>query len=125
MDRDKSIEKAVNWWAEKITNGCLHDNGARDASSVFACMLADIGAKNIEKQQVDIFKKELTRIIKGEEQLLDIWLSCDYGPGVLLGEAAEIAGINPLNFPFKTNLIIKSDGKVLVSDGYGKSYIEI
>lgn len=127
MSKEKLIETAVNWWADKISNRHHHDNGAGDdKASIMACFMADLMFNPIAEQQIDLFKEELrNRIRKSfDDGNKDVWLCTDYAPCRTLAESAEVAGINLLNFPFKTNMVINED-KVRVSDGYCQPYVEI
>ena len=125
----ESFDKAINWWADKISKREAHSNGDNSTSSVMACILADMGYKQPTEEQLKIFREELRNQLEQEyEEYKGMWaifLGCDYGPGRALREAAKKADINDLNFPFKTNMRIEPDGKVLVSDGYAQPYTEI
>lgn len=55
----ETIEKAVNWWVEKVTANQPHSNGDNGYTSIVTCLLADSTAKKISKKQVEVFKKEL------------------------------------------------------------------
>ena len=130
MDREKVIEVAVNWWADKIGNKYRHSNGDNSPASVMACLMADMSHKKPTPEQIDTFKSELKKRIEEEYAKIEnreygrIWLSCDYAPCKTLYEAAIIAGVNELNFPFKTNMCI-TKGEVTVSDGYCMPYVKI
>lgn len=124
MIGDNEIQKAVNWWSDKLRSNSPHSNGDTGLASVMACIIADRGTKPVSDEQIAIFKEELTKSL--EEHRADSWISldCDYGPCRMLDAAAQKAGINVLNFPFKTGMEIR-EGKVRVSDGYGMAYVEI
>lgn len=114
----QTTEAAVNWWAEKITGKEPHNNGSDDFESFAACMMADMGRKNITEKQLFIFKEVLRGSIEMTQCNGDYMiLSCDYGPDRDLSFAADQAGINYLNFPFKTWMKIEN-GKVEVHEGY-------
>lgn len=122
----ESIDKAINWWANKISKRVVHINGDDSTTSVMAYILTVMEYKKVTDDQLEIFRNELRNQIeeyRKEFKGMDIWLGCDYGPCKHLGEAAKKAGINDLNFPFKTKLVIENDGKVLVSDEYGMRYV--
>lgn len=121
----EAIEKAVNWWAEKVGGSQPHSNGDDGLASVMACMMADVGRKPVSKVQIATFKEELAKRIAEAGDRSQIFLSCDYGPCKMLSESAEIAGINVLNFPFKTDMTIRDGKEVLVSDGYARPWEEI
>lgn len=127
MDSKKTADKkriglltdaAVEWWAKKISGEEPHDNGSNDFSSFAACRMADMGQKKITEKQLFVFKEVLRGEIEVSKRKCDcLILRCDYGPDENLGFAAEQAGINFLNFPFKTWMAIK-DEKIEVYEGY-------
>lgn len=121
-------DAAVEWWAKKISGEEPHDNGSNDFSSFAACRMADMGRKKITKKQMFVFKEILRGEIEASKRKCDcLILGCDYGPDENLGFAAKWAGINFLNFPFKTWMAIK-DEKIEVHEGYatpGKVIFEI
>lgn len=124
---EEVIRKAVEWWADKVSGKQPHSNGDNGRESVMACIMADMGRKPVSNEQIEMFKRILSEKIReyAEERSCDFSIGCDYGPGILLAESADVAGINYLNFPFKTNMRIYVDGRVMVSDGYAKPYTEI
>jgi len=119
-------EKAVNWWAEVIKNPKF-DNGDSSIAGVFAKVLAESLAKNVTREQIGIFKKELKEI------LIDLlWeynhvvIGVDYHPDQYLSQALEKAGIPEENAPWKTDMqIIVNQNKVLVAYGYRSPWEEI
>ena len=136
MTKLEAIQTAAAWWTEKLGRRDPHSNGDNSYASIFACILADIGAEDKGMDaKLEVFKTELERSIAkrmdcvSKNHLNSMWLSCDYGPGEELAIAADKAGINHLAFPFKTNLFIgwdyKGDYSVKVSDGYAQPYEEI
>ena len=128
MTKDHAIKTAAKWWADKLKQRQPHSNGDNSPASIFACFLADHRTEAITDKKLALFTEELECQIR---QYMDwrcgryTWIGCDYGPGMMLREAADKAGINYLNFPFKTNMIIEQRGddySVQVSDGYGSAY---
>lgn len=122
------IAVAVNWWAEKISNNHPHSNGDNSLSSVMACMMADMASKPISLERLELFKTKLTVLLEDiyQENFIKrngypYSLGCDYGPDITLGTAAEAAGIELNNFPFKTHMHIYKN-KVMVSDGYAQPF---
>ena len=131
MTKEQVIETAVNWWAKKIHTPFHHDNGANDSANVMACFFADMGRKFSTEEQVEVFKRELTALLTdeyenrfGKSEYGNIIIGCDYRPCTMLNNAAKVAGINDLNFPFKTYMYIEAE-KVKVSDGYCKPFVEL
>lgn len=118
----ETIEKAVNWWVEKVTANQPHSNGDNGYTSIVTCLLADSMVKKISKKQVEVFKKELAMRIEEEAKAwTEISIGCDYGPCVMLEQAALEAGIPATNFPFKTWMYISEKDGIEVHDGYGDS----
>jgi len=118
------FEKAVNWWCEKLKENAPHSNGDNSLPSTMACIMADMGTKAVTEEQIATFKEELMKELEKADNRFAIYLECDYGPCRILNSAAEKAGINVLNFPFKTGMEIR-DGKVRVSAGYAQPYVEL
>lgn len=127
MDSKKRADKeriglladaAVEWWAKKISGEEPHDNGSVDFASFMGCRMADMRRKKITEKQLFVFKEVLRGEIEVNKRKCDcLILGCDYGPDKNLDFAAEQAGINVLNFPFKTWMAIK-DEKIEVHEGY-------
>lgn len=116
------IKKAVDWWVNAIKNP-KHDNGDTSVHGGFARAFATLGVTEINDEQIEIFKNELTELLQSQEEAK--WgLHVDYNPDVLLNRAMEKAGIGELNAPWKTNMNFR-DGKVLVSHGYGADWVEV
>lgn len=124
MSEEKIIKAAVEWWAERIKGNTIHDNGDTGFQSFMAMRMADQGQVKATKEQIEIFKNSLSEQLKGKIGGRDTFLSCNYGPCKELLLAAEAAGINKLNFPFKTSMAIKNKG-IRVSDGYAQPYVEL
>lgn len=131
MTKEQAINTAVEWWANKLKARTPHSNGDNSRSSVMACLLADMGTGVMTDEKLDIFKRELrTRIEKAiDNRWGEVYLGCDYSPTVDLAESATSAGINLLNFPFKTDLYIKQRDRdtyvVYVYAGYGAPRVEL
>lgn len=105
----EAIEKAVNWWAEKILEDRPHSNGDDSFTSITACLLADMGRQNITSDQADTFKKALAkRMTEYAEsgRFNHFSIMSDYGPCGMLIDAANEAGISAANFPFKTTMFV-------------------
>ena len=131
MTKEEVIITASMWWADKLRKRQPHNNGDHSKSSIIACMLADLGTKNVTEEQYKVFEHELAVGIEKEydeyvvkHNFQCIYIGCDYDPCYILAEAANKAGISTLNFPFKTHMSITKN-KVLVADGYGKPYVSI
>lgn len=113
---------AAEWWSKKIGGEIHHDNGDNSPLNNLAMLMADSAQQKPTEAQINTFK---TSVIKGIEQYplrsgeIDIY--CDYGPGLILRDAAEEAGINKMNFPYKTGMYV-SEKEVRVKEGYGMPY---
>lgn len=123
MFSEKLIETAVNWWSERVTGKCTHDNGDRSNTSTFAGLLADLMIEPVSNQDViNRYKESLAKhILKASGNAKELCLSCDYSPDYILATAAKEAGINPSNYPWKTSMIL-SEKEIKVSEGYGQPY---
>lgn len=122
----ETIEKAVNWWVEKLVGNQPHSNGDNSYTSIMTCLLADSMVKKISKKQLDTFKKVLATKIEEEAKAWQkVSIGCDYGPCVMLEQAALEAGISATNFPFKTWMYISEKDGVVVRDGYGAPPVRI
>lgn len=128
MYNEQLINVAVDWWTEKITGLHKHDNGERSLNALLGMAMADYGMKAVTLEQEKTFREELKKSIM--EYIDDcgdfclgrgIFIGCDYGPCEVLAKAAEKAGINVLNFPFKTDMQITTY-RVSVSDGYAQPW---
>ena len=127
MTREIAIKTAAKWWTDKLRRRSPHSNGDNGTASVLACMIADLKSENIQADKLTVFATELENGIREAMAQNErcVWLGCDYGPDLVLREAADKAGINYLNFPFKTHMSIEQMGdgySVEVSDGYAQPY---
>lgn len=131
MTKEEVIITAATWWADKLRKRQPHSNGDNSASSIFACIFADIGMKNVTEDQYNVFERALAVGIEDQYKKYlenlnfpNIYVGCDYDPCSVLAEAADKAGIPTLNFPYKTHMQITKN-EVFVADGYGKPYVAI
>lgn len=117
------IEIAVNWWSERVTGKCVHDNGDRSETSAFAGLLADCMIEPVSNQDIiNLYKESLAKhILKASGNSKELCLSCDYSPDYILATAAKEAGISVHNYPWKTSMIL-SEKEIKVSEGYGQPY---
>lgn len=132
MKRETAIKTAAKWWADKLRQRAPHDNGDKSRSSAFAMILADMLTTPMSEDQLIHFQKALEegidRDLKEHGEALGGVMGCDYGPCNLLSAAAEQAGININNFPYKTYMHIKNTGDdytVLASDGYAQPFEKV
>lgn len=123
----ETIEKAVSWWAGKLIDSQPHSNGDDSINSVMACFIADAKRQDVTLDQLNVFKKALSKHIKegATERIFNLSIVCDYGPCVMLEQAALEAGIPAANFPFKTWMYISEKDGIVVRDGYGAPPVRI
>jgi hypothetical protein len=126
---EAEINAAVEWWVNVLRERPAHDNG--DAfQSMFSTRMSRM-LPPIDDVQLEIFGNTLREIIY--QRCVETWrpgnpqwgsymrtFGCDYGPDMMLSEAAESANIKPsmLLFPIKTVMWI-NPGEVTVRHGYG------
>ena len=127
MTRETAIKTAAKWWTDKLRQRAPHDNGDNSRSNQLAMILADMLTTPMSEDQLNRFQKSLEEGIdqdlKKYGDAFGVSMGCDYGPCNLLSAAAEQAGINPHNVPYKTHTYIRKNGDdytVLASDGYAK-----
>ena len=115
---DEQIEKAVNWWAERIEQPTF-DAGADSPEMKLAEAMAQMLTSTVAEGCTEKFKNELRSALKKED--FDPWhgIHTDYHPDPILFEAAKEAGVNENNFPWKSSMYFRDDGSVQVSLGYG------
>ncbi len=117
---------ACEYWLRTLRGRVVHDNGDYSKENDFAMFLADFGASKNKptQEQLDIFKKEfyieLDNYANEIKYLPRIHLYCDYGPGLVIGDAAEKAGISDLCFPFKTGITLYNNA-IIECKPYSKS----
>ena len=118
----ETIEKAVSWWAGKLIDSQPHSNGDDSINSVMACFIADAKRQDVTLDQLNVFKKALSKHIKegATERIFNL-----YGPCKMLADAANEAGISTANFPFKTVMFLSEKEGVVVRDGYGAPPVRI
>lgn len=116
MNINKTIKDiACEYWLRTLRGSVVHDNGDHSKENGFAMFLADFGASKNKptQEQLDIFKKEffveLDNYSKERIYGPAIHIYCDYGPGLVISEAAEKANINDLCFPFKTGITLREN----------------
>lgn len=124
----EAIEKAADWWAERILEDRPHSSGDNSFTSVTACLLADMGRQNITPNQADTFKKALAKRMAeyAESGMFNHFsIMCDYGPCRMLADAANEAGISTANFPFKTTMFLTEKDGIMIRDGYGAPAVKL
>ena len=117
---EECAKVAAEWWAAKIQSNFHHDNGDSSLGGVIANGFADSLAEPITEEQITVFKDCLVRRLVEDNCPGVISLFCDYSPGYHLAQAAREAGICRWNFPFKTGMVFKPSGEIVVRDGYSK-----
>lgn len=106
---------AAHWWAERADGTAHHNNRGGDLASVFAGILADTMNTPPQCGALEKFEEILAEKIMTAEfpyMWSSIWV--DYGPDQILAEAAQEAGINCANFPWKTGMHIDPEKKTIM-----------
>ena len=121
----QQIEKAVSWWGEVLKNP-KYDNGDDSEAGIVNSALAYNWRTEPSNKDIKKFKSNLTKILEEDRcSLHSFALTCDYHPCKDLLEATKGTRLNEGNFPWKTEMIFREGGKVLVSYGYGSPWKEL
>lgn len=121
---DEALAAAAEWWAKAIDRPKF-DNGGTDEANMLSRMLMTIQAQPVTEAQLDTFKTRLIELLREKSPVEslrpDLCLHVDYHADQVLCDAADAAGIQHENFPWKTVMWIDADGggKVTVRHGYG------
>ena len=125
----QAVEKAVNWWVQKIQQPMNQDNGDKRNPLAFGLLntVAMNAQAELTKEKIESFEKKLIEVIINRRNTtrFKIELSVDYRPDHLLAEAINFAGINPYCLPCKSYVSISTDNSVRVKHGYGAEIKEI
>jgi len=119
----EQISVAVEWWAKSLKSH-KYDNGDDSRSGRMAVMLALLSrGSGPSDSQIETFKSALAdELGKAKNDYYSV--DTDYGPGYVLGIAADKAGINGSAFPWKTLMYFRNGG-VQVASGYGATAVEL
>jgi hypothetical protein len=137
-----NIRKAVNYWSKFLKDALddkfvAKDNGMGiSTGSIFAITLSEAKlereAKSITEEKIEIFKKELYKLIYKEVAQYkeygrsQFYIGVDYDPNTILKKSCEAANLSSYMFPLKTCLVIDFDQDVVaVSQGYRAEYVNI
>lgn len=119
---EKEAEVAANWWKNNIGVNAKQNNGDEFASLF---MLMNSLKVRITDEQKEVFLGVLKESVASElARLGRVYLSVDYGPDMILADAADKAEISYAAFPVKTAMWVY-EGKVQVACGYGAEAKEI
>lgn len=124
-------KEAAKWWAACLRSVRPHDNGDAFQSALSTLVTKSMAPISVE--QIAAFEGALKTKI--QERCRGHWypdepmrgsylraIGVDYGPDVILCEAAHDAGFDPAaRFPIKTRMII-NPGEVRVAEGYGADF---
>lgn len=114
---EETARVIAQWWKEQLKHPTkdmgTEGHGGNSMTTMFALLLAH--ESTVSGNQLDNFEEALVKIIV-EEKVTE--LSCDYGPNIYLGRAAEEAGIDTNRFPWKSRTNIRHDGTVEAKLGY-------
>lgn len=120
---EESSLALANWWADRVFGGTVASNG--DGVNTALSVLAGVQGSTQSGDKRELFVKALSSKISGALERMSkhsddprVTLGVDYGPDMILSEAAEAAGLFRPNFPWKTMTWAYST-HVVVSLGYG------
>jgi hypothetical protein len=122
----ESIEKAVDWWVDKLRSP-VFDNGDSSFTGFMTRNMAQSAVvnKSLSKDQLDMFKNELMSLLS-DYKYKHLALGCDYGPGRYLHEAGVKAGIPREFFSWKTCVVVNledsGDSVAMSKVGYGSEF---
>jgi len=125
----ETARKAARWWANHLRCTAELDNGDRSftgfQTEILATMLQEAETKKGSPDDADKFEEALAKVLAGKN---DQWLAIhvDYGPDILLSEAAKNAGVNlgMTRLPWKTCMWIEGEA-ITVSLGYQGERVQI
>ncbi len=119
-EKRETAQIAAKWWADKLRNGTVQDNG-EEMQSMMMTLLTMRAPKKDEKD-IEKFEQVLTELIDDEiESRGWAYLRVDYFPDGILKDAAEIAKIEiSFELPVKTWMRVSGE-EVSVAEGYGSS----
>ncbi|MHA2220058.1 MAG: DUF3717 domain-containing protein [Candidatus Hodarchaeales archaeon] len=120
---DEQIEKAVNWWAERLQQPTF-DAGADSKEMAMAEVMANMLTTHATEEEIENFKIHLGNALRSDDYNPYHGLHVDYHPDRILSEVAEASNINPNNFPWKTSMWFDEE-TVKVSLGYGAKVEEL
>ena len=107
---DKVINMAALYWISIIAEGQDHDNGSLDFASLMCARLANNAAIKVPVENLRKFKEAFAKHFKlltdKYPNSKEVTTYCDYSPGLVIRDAAEEAGINEIQFPYKTGILI-------------------
>ena len=126
-DIDQIINKAVNWWIEKLENpielSTTEDEYTKEQMLTMISIINNAKKENeLTQEKIEIFKLSLTEQLEEALSLRGECILCtDYDPKWQLKTAAKTAKIDDSVFPWKITMKINTE-KVEVSEGYNKPY---
>jgi hypothetical protein len=122
----REAQIAAKWWADCFRNGPKFDNGDKSKTGFMTMALAKMAYRAPTPDAIDAFEKALARAIEvAMIRQETAGLHVDYGPNLILYEAAQVAQFpREIEFPWKTHMHVKA-GSVKVSYGYGAPYEEL
>ena len=121
----QQIEKAVNWWGEVLKNP-KYDNGDNSGNGILTKVLTLKRQDNVSNKDIRKFQDNLRRILEQDEcDYHSFILTCDYTPNKNLRNATKGTNINETDFPWKTTMVFRKGGKVLVRYGYSSPWKEL
>ena len=129
LNNKEALDTAVSYWSDFLSKDkdTKFDNGCDDQGNQMASMMAMMANKGTDHstEKVEVFKRELRRILLADHESLLYTIGVDYNPDCYLQEALSIADIDgSLNvLPWKTNMRFEimedKEFTISVSEGYG------
>jgi len=129
--KKETAQKAAKWWADKLRNKSMPDNGDRSETGMITSIFGAMLQHEHTEEDVKKFEDCLADLLENHDKdyfynLKYIVFGVDYHPEPVLSDAAEKAGVklSMTDLPWKTNMWIEDD-KVLVAAGYGEPRVEL
>jgi hypothetical protein len=128
---EETVNLIVDWWVAQISAPLeLRAVDGKRCGAPWVETVAIVGMTEEPEEKIERFRTVLAALVReerdkqhdkgmrpGDDIGPSMMLICEYQPVGMLAEAAKQAGINTLNFPFKTYMWV-ADG-VYVKVGYG------
>lgn len=120
------IKKAVQWWVDAIHDPKFDNLGDGPASaqdklsSAFCGMVSSMKHMNPTAEQAAKFGEalEVALMTPSKSGYYQPYVSVDYGPDMILDEAAKAAGLEKVQFPWKTSMHL-GNNYFTARHGYG------
>ena len=124
IESTEMAKAAAKWWRQQLESPKF-DNGDQSNGGGLVLMMAIMNAAHNEPEdaQLDKFEQVLFQHIMSKTPR---YLDVDYGPGMILGEAADASGVSTARFPWKTVMWLDYENNTLNARcGYGAPTVSI